>query len=406
MEWVPSAQTLRVAVAATCVFAAGLAGQPSAAFDTAGAKLTTFPFAQRPLSAEITGSFADAGWSDNLADRIIAAEGGPEPNPWSSAAGYGQFLSGTWLEIFRRAYPQIAQIMSREQILALREVKPLAEDLTNRYAKANALFLQRVGLPATDTALSLAHAVGPGGAINILTSAPARPAADLLSPEAIAANPLFKGMTANALQRWAMNRIAPAAAPQPIEEPTPRREDALDPLDPAEDFRLDGHTAASEVLITNQHATALLQEVLQAEPKPAARTGIALGSSKASWLKSAGVDRTALLRADQTAGRLFNKDATRLVLDTIRQVSSRPAYREFKAIENNADRQGGLPPAVIREVAMALVETMRRESATIIDIVRHRRNSGAGKPIAGNYTSRAFRDVSNPRGAIASDLAR
>jgi len=105
----------------------------------------------------------DANRSDNLAARIIAAEGEPDPNPWSSAAGYGQFLSGTWLEIFRRAYPQIAQIMSREQILALREVKPLAEDLTNRYAQANSLLLQRVGLPATDTALSLAHAVGPAG---------------------------------------------------------------------------------------------------------------------------------------------------------------------------------------------------------------------------------------------------
>jgi hypothetical protein len=295
MEWAPSAQMLRVAVAATCVFAAGLTAQQSAAFDTAPErKSTTFPFAQRPVSTEITESLVDANRSDNLAARIIAAEGEPDPNPWSSAAGYGQFLSGTWLEIFRRAYPQIAQIMSREQILALREVKPLAEDLTNRYAQANSLLLQRVGLPATDTALSLAHAVGPSGAINILTSAPTRPAADLLSQEAIAANPSFKEMTANALQRWAMNRIAPATAPQRIEVPPPRREDALDPLNPAEDFQLDGHTAASEVLITNQHATALLQDFLQVEPKAAARTGTALGPSKAFWLKSGGVDRAEL----------------------------------------------------------------------------------------------------------------
>ena len=101
-------------------------------------------------------------------------------------------------------------------------------------------------------------------------------------------------MTANALQRWAMNRIAPATAPQRIEVPPPRREDALDPLNPAEDFQLDGHTAASEVLITNQHATALLQDFLQVEPKAAARTGTALGPSKAFWLKSGGVDRAEL----------------------------------------------------------------------------------------------------------------
>jgi len=46
---------------------------------------------------------------DSLAARIVAAEGGPGQNPWSSAAGYGQFLSGTWLEIFRRTYPQLSQ---------------------------------------------------------------------------------------------------------------------------------------------------------------------------------------------------------------------------------------------------------------------------------------------------------
>jgi hypothetical protein len=68
-------------------------------------------------------------------------------------------------------------------------------------------------LPATDTTLSLAHAVGPGGAINILTSAPTRPVGELLSPEAITANPFFQRMTASTLQVWAMNRIRPLSEP-------------------------------------------------------------------------------------------------------------------------------------------------------------------------------------------------
>jgi hypothetical protein len=91
---------------------------------------------------------ADTAGFGDLGARIIAAEGGPGRNPLSSAAGYGQFLSGTWLEMFERAYPQVAQTMTREQILALRDIKPLAEDLTNRYAQASAATLRSVGLPA------------------------------------------------------------------------------------------------------------------------------------------------------------------------------------------------------------------------------------------------------------------
>src|SRR6516165_932936 len=122
---------------------------------------------------------ADTGGLGDLGARIIAAEGGPGRNPLSSAAGYGQFLSGTWLEMFERAYPQVAQTMTREQILALRDIKPLAEDLTNRYAQANAATLRGVGLPATAGELSLAHAIGPRGAVSVLTAEPARPAAEL-----------------------------------------------------------------------------------------------------------------------------------------------------------------------------------------------------------------------------------
>src|SRR6267378_2992612 len=85
-----------------------------------------------------TRAFEPVGNADALGDlgaRIVAAEGEPGRNPLSSAAGYGQFLSGTWLEIFRRAYPHVAQIMSPDQILALRAIRPLAEDLTDRYAQ-------------------------------------------------------------------------------------------------------------------------------------------------------------------------------------------------------------------------------------------------------------------------------
>jgi hypothetical protein len=148
-----------------------------------------------------------AGLAADLAVRVVAAEGGPDRSSTSSAAGYGQFLRTTWLDVFGRAYPDIARMLSSDQILALRYVKPLALDLTSRYARENAATLVREGLPATDTALSLAHAVGAGGAMTILTASPRAPVADLLSPQAIAANSVFTRMTADDLQGWAANRI-------------------------------------------------------------------------------------------------------------------------------------------------------------------------------------------------------
>jgi hypothetical protein len=200
-----------------------------------------------------------AGSAADLAVRMVAAEGGPGRSSTSSAAGYGQFLRTTWLDVFGRAYPDIARMLSSDQILALRYVKPLALDLTSRYARENAATLVREGLPATDTALSLAHAVGAGGAMTILTASPRAPIADLLSPQAIAANPVFTRMTADDLQGWAANRIGGGGggAPQPSEpaaNPVPT-------LEPGEDFLVDKKTMASEVLRTNHAMISRLREV-------------------------------------------------------------------------------------------------------------------------------------------------
>jgi hypothetical protein len=414
MEWAASTHCLDAALVAVRLFAAALAGPQSPATDTALAwnmglpgQVAPFPLAQRPQLPEVPRSIiTDPCEPRPLAARIVAAEGGPGQSPWSSAAGYGQFLSGTWLEIFRRAYPQLAQMMNREQILALREVKPLAEDLTNRYAQANAVSLRQVGLPTTDTTLSLAHAVGPGGAINILTSAPTRPVGELLSSEAIAANPVFQKMTAGTLQLWAMNRIRLPAEPQPLEAPAPRREDMPESLNPAEDFLLGGLTKASEAWVANRQATALLENLLDAVAKTGAGTRRPLGTGTAAWLESAGIAPAGLLLADPATVRMFNKVAMDVVLDTIRGVSSRPPYREFQAIERNAGRRGELPPGMTRELALALKEKMRQENATIANIVQHRRSSSDGRAIARNFASGAFHDVSNGHGANVPDPSR
>jgi hypothetical protein len=326
--------------------------------------------AASPLRAiEPIGNDASVG---DLSARIIAAEGGPGRNPLSSAAGYGQFLSGTWLELFGRAYPQLAQAMTREQILALRDVKPLAEDLTNRYAQANAATLRSVGLPASAGELSLAHAVGPRGAVSVLTAEPARPAAELLRPEAIAANPVLKEMTASALRQWAMIRVKAPAERLP-EGGAPNTPLSIEPLRAADDFRLDERTKASDALVTNHNAGAVLQDLVDALSKAGGGEGAQIPPSTAVWLLSVGVEPVKLLRGDPATSKIFDRAASRALLNAIREISDRPAFGEFKAIEMHAAARGRLPRDVIRALAIALLDKMRRENATISKIVQHRR---------------------------------
>jgi hypothetical protein len=381
MKWVPSTHLLRAALVAISVFATALAARHSAAFDAAA-------------STQAARSDIAAGPPDGLAGRIVAAEGGPARNPSSSAAGYGQFLSGTWLEIFSRAYPQLALMMDREQILALREVKPLAEDLTNRYAQANTVSLRQIGLPATETALSLAHSVGPGGAINILTSAPTRPVGELLSPDAIAANPFLREMTAGTLKSWAMNRVRPPAEPHQPEAPASRGEESFELLKPSEDFNVDDRTKASEAWVANRQGAALLENLLGALAETGAVKATTFGMATMAWLKSVGVDPAGLLRADPATVRAFRKIAARIVLDTIHSVSHRAQYREFQAIERNAGRRGELPLGVTRELALALKEKMRQENATIAHIVQHSRRSSDSRAMAKNYASGTLQNTS------------
>jgi len=307
------------------------------------------------------GSALAADQTTRLAARIIAAEGGPGDNPLSSTSGYGQFLRDTWLDVFRRAYPRLALILTGEQILALREVKPLAEQLTDRFAQENAVALGQLGLPASDATLSLAHAVGAGGAINVLTSAPGRPLRELLSPQAIEANPAFGGMTAEQLRHWATTRVAATAATLANQSPTTasREEGAAAPrrampevIAPAEDFRVDGREKASQILTENRAAVERLQSFVEAAS-------------------------AALERGDPAALRSLQQAGKTLVFAAIREAAIRSAYRQFAPIAR-ADRSGEPKLAVLRDVAMALAGKMQHEDVLLLSIAAHRRGAAAG----------------------------
>jgi hypothetical protein len=145
-----------------------------------------------------------------LEHRINNAESGGRThakNPRSSAFGPGQFIDSTWLAMINRYRPDLAEGRSRADVLALRTDTGLNEEMTRNYSQENASFLRARGIEPTDENLSLAHFAGPAGAADLIAN-PDKPAASILSPAAIEANPFLKDWTAQKVVSWAGNRIA------------------------------------------------------------------------------------------------------------------------------------------------------------------------------------------------------
>jgi hypothetical protein len=120
---------------------------------------------------------------------------GPGGAPTSSAVGNGQFLSNTWLPLYKQTFPQQAQGMSDPQILALRSDPGTSAAMTLAYARQNAPALQQAGQPPTAANLALAHRFGPQGALSLLQASPDAAAGQVLGPAVLAANPTLQGQT-------------------------------------------------------------------------------------------------------------------------------------------------------------------------------------------------------------------
>jgi hypothetical protein len=155
-----------------------------------------------------------------MVDRIIAAESNGDPrlnDIHSSAAGPGQFLDDTWLELIRQYRPDLTKGRSQSETLELRRDAKLSYEITLRFVERNAAILKHRGLPLTVGAIYLAHFAGPAGAVAIL-SAPENADAALVMASAdttgrisrdqlIKANPFLKHFTVADLKVWADRKM-------------------------------------------------------------------------------------------------------------------------------------------------------------------------------------------------------
>ena len=117
----------------------------------------------------------------------------------SSAAGQGQFIDETWLDLMRK-HSSLAEGKTAAQILAMRQdpnIGPqLNVDMTNAYARDNAAVLSQAGLPANDRTLRIMHSFGPNDGVRVLQAAgqaPNTPMESVVSDKVLAANPAYKG---------------------------------------------------------------------------------------------------------------------------------------------------------------------------------------------------------------------
>lgn len=147
----------------------------------------------------------------SLVDSIIGAESGGNPNaqnPNSSAGGLGQFIDSTWLAMLKQERPDLVEGRSPQELLALKSDPALSRQMTEAYAAQNGQILSKAGFEANPGNTYLAHFAGPQGAVKVLSADPGAPVEAILGPQAVAANPFLKGMTAADLQGWAAKKMA------------------------------------------------------------------------------------------------------------------------------------------------------------------------------------------------------
>lgn len=149
-------------------------------------------------------------------DRYTMSREGTGKNPRSSAEGLGQFIDSTFVSTFRKTFPDQAQGMSREQILAQRGTG-VEKQMLPVLRQENIGALKNAGFEPSKGNVYLSHFLGAPDAIDVLGASPDTPVEDLLRPSILKANPdVFKKVkTAGDLINWAGG--APAAGPKKIE---------------------------------------------------------------------------------------------------------------------------------------------------------------------------------------------
>jgi murein DD-endopeptidase MepM/ murein hydrolase activator NlpD len=149
--------------------------------------------------------------SERLINRIIYVESGGNPNaanPLSTAAGLGQFISGTWMRMIRSYRPDIANSMSYSDILNLRYDPTIAREMLYNLTAENEADLRRAGHTPTAGNLYLAHFLGSAGAVGVLNAPDETPIENAVGYGVVSANPFLYGRDVGWIINWAERKMS------------------------------------------------------------------------------------------------------------------------------------------------------------------------------------------------------
>lgn len=151
-------------------------------------------------------------------------------NPNSSATGADQFTEGTWLATVRKAAPDWAQGMTKQQLLDARLDPEKSGQMAEVLDADNSRALTKAGLPTSNENLYAAHHFGADAGVKFAQADDQTPAESLFSDEVLVANPYLRGKTkgeviANWNARAARGGATPdangASAPEPGADMSP-----------------------------------------------------------------------------------------------------------------------------------------------------------------------------------------
>jgi hypothetical protein len=179
--------------------------------------------------------------TDPEQQRIMEREGTGK-NPMSSARGVGQFIDSTFVDTYRKTFPDQARGLTeglpedraKARILAQRGTMidaqtPIEVPMLNTFTRENKNALSRANIDPTPGNTRLAHFLGAGGAINVLKANPNTPVESLISPDAIQANPtVLRGKTAGQVTAWANKQMEDNLTPSKLEPLGSNKREAQD----------------------------------------------------------------------------------------------------------------------------------------------------------------------------------
>ena len=207
---------------------------------------------------------------------------GTGKNPRSSAQGQGQFIDSTFVDTYRKVFPDRARSMSRDQILAQRGTKvdgiPVEQPMLEAFTAGNRQRLQDAGFAPTKGNTYLSHFLGADGAIDVLSASPDTPVSEILSPKAIKANPevFAKAKTAGDLIKWAGGNMMEPARMKPVGTAERAAQEASLKILSDLEFDPSGQDRVSKLI--GASTSGLLQTGLSAIPRA---VGVAMPGRKA-----------------------------------------------------------------------------------------------------------------------------